>query len=195
MNYVAKDNGLADKDVKYLGEITQGEFSDYIQQNTNKTQLGVIFCTSEWDIKGIANVPCKFETQTDKKLIMYNIIMNITEYIRPPAGDDFRIAHPKHPFASSLKLSLDTAIISYFNIDQDAKGDRDIDLYANKEENPMIQIDTQDFPKTHFRFLIGGDVVTLFGGLQFAVPYMVTASFSNVYNTKISLDELPHDIV
>jgi hypothetical protein len=174
MNYVAKINGLEkDKDVKYLGETTTKDFSDHLRNNLNKTQIGVIFCTSSWTIMNIANVPCTLETQADKKLVMYNIIYNISEYIKPPIGDDFRIAHPKHPHAASLKLSLDNAIVAYFTIDQEAKGDKDIDLSAVSQRLPKMTADYQDFPKTHFRFLMGSDVIHIFGCLQFGIPFMV----------------------
>ena len=176
MNYVTKVNQLTPgKDVKYLKDITQDSFTQYFNDNLNKTQIGVIFCTSQWVVGDFISIPCKFETQTEKKLILYNIAFNVTEFIRPPIGDDFKVAHPKHPFAASLKLALDNGIISYFNIDKEAKGDKEIDLISNIKSQPRIEIETQDFPKTHFRFVIGVDVVTLFGCLQFAIPYMVTS--------------------
>ena len=174
MDYVTKTNGFEkDKDVKYVGSTTPRDFTNSLMNKLNYTQLGVIFCTSEWDILGMANIPCQFQTKTDKKLIMYSLVYNITEYIKPPAGDDFRVAHPKHPFAANLKLSLDNAIISYFSIDKEAKGDRNIDLVAEAQNLPKMRADYQDFPKTHFRFMIGSDVVTLLGCLQFAIPFMV----------------------
>jgi len=175
MDYVARTNGLEmEKDVKYIGQTSQKDFSSYLMDNLNKTELGVIFCTGAWNLLDYATIPCHFSTETDKKLIMYNIIYNVSEYIRPPAGDDFKIAHPKHPSATSLKIALDNAIIAYYTLDQDAKGDKEIDLLAEGLPTPpKIQVEAQDFPKTHFRFLIGSDVVNVFGCLQFAIPYMV----------------------
>lgn len=175
MDYVAKTNNLQmDTDVKYIGEKNQKEFSEYLMENINQTQLGVIFCTGAWNLLDYATVPCHFSTETDKKLIMYNIVYNVSEYIRPPHGDDFRISHPKDPEATGLKISLDNAILAYFSIDKEAKGDREIDLFT--EDNslyPKITVEAQDFPKTHFRFLIGSDVINVFGCLQFAIPYML----------------------
>jgi len=178
MNYVASENGLKmGEDVVYHQITSPKDYSKYLMDNLNKTDLGVIFCTSEWKLFDTVALPCKFETQTDKKLVMYNILYNVSEYIRPPAGDDFKIAHPKHPFAASLKISIDNGIIGYFSIDKEAKGNLPLDLTDKKYNLPKIRAETQDFPKTHFRFVMGSDVLSLFGCLQFGIPYMVFLTF------------------
>lgn len=175
MDYVAKANDLDnEKDVSYLGEIHPKEFGNYLNANINKTQVGVIFCTEEWKLENGLSIPCRPEKVTDKKLVFYSIVFNMTSFIASPVGDDFRIGHPKHPIASSLKLWLDNGIIAYFSQDDDATGDEYIALDPEDKTLPKMEITSQGFPKTHFRFWMGADLVSSLGTLMFFLPFMVT---------------------
>ena len=51
MKNVAKDNDMEyDKDVKLLVQGTAKDFSQYINDNKNMTQVAIVFCTDKWDI-------------------------------------------------------------------------------------------------------------------------------------------------
>lgn len=174
MDYVAKAHDFKrDKDMVYLNEIRPQQFNDYLNENVNRTQIGVIFCTDKWETEEGLVIPCQPDSITDHKLAFYSIVYNATAYLSSPIGDDYRRSLPKDPVTASLKLWLDNGIIAYFSKDLDAKGEEYIELDPNDMSVPRVEIKTQDYPKTHFRFYIGTDVVTAMGSLLFFLPYIV----------------------
>lgn len=175
MNYVAKDNNLTEEnDVKELGEIHPSAFTQYLHRNPNQTQLGVIFCNTEWSISPDLSIPCAFSKTVGKKLIFYSIVYNVTELLATMYSTNFQGVQPTDPAASSLKMSLDSAIFSYFTIDKEGTGVLDLELNPEDPDMPKIRnVNKQEYPRSFLRFFIGIDIVTATGALQFFVPYMV----------------------
>lgn len=175
MKYVAKDNNLSmDHDIKYLQEIAPSDFSDYLRNNSNRTELGVLFCNSEWPIADGISIPCQFSRTINKKLIFYSIIYNATEIFSTIYTKNSQGAQPTHPAASSLKVSLDSALFAYFAEDKTGTGNLDLDLDPEDTSLPKIRnLVKQEFPRSFSRFFIGIDIVTASGALQFFVPFMV----------------------
>jgi hypothetical protein len=175
MQYVAKDNGLTEEnDLKNIGEIQPSSFQQYLHNNTNQTQLGVIFCNTNWTITQDLVIPCTFSQKTSKKLVFYSIVYNVTELLASIYSTNFQGVQPTSPAASSLKMSLDSAIFSYFSIDKEGTGTLDLELDPEDENMPKIRNATkQEYPRSFLRFFIGIDIVTATGALQFFVPYMV----------------------
>lgn len=175
MNYVAQDNNLTnEKDLKFMGSIQPSNFTDYLNANLNRTQLGVIFCNSEWAISENLTIPCQFERNTAKKLIFYSIVYNASQIFSSFYTLNTQGAQPTDPLAASLKISLDNAIIAYFQQDTLGKGDKEIILNPSDPNTPKIRnVNKSEFPRSFLRFMIGVDLVTSTGALQFFVPYMV----------------------
>jgi len=180
IDYVAKDNNLTrQNDVQYLGEIQPVHFQDHLKNNSNYTQIGVIFCNSEWPVKDDIVIPCQFARNTSKKLVFYSIVYNATEIFYSIYAKNDQSPQPTHPIATSLKISVDNAIFSYFSIDKLGKGDQELVLDPQDPNAPkMRNLDKQEYPRSFSRFFIGIDVVTMTGALQFFVPYMINFIFT-----------------
>lgn len=59
MDYVAKVNDLQlGSDVKQISSGTVQNYMEYLAAHPNRTQIGVLFCTGNWDIYGKISVPC-----------------------------------------------------------------------------------------------------------------------------------------
>eukprot|EP01017_Pseudomicrothorax_dubius_P016346 TRINITY_DN18554_c0_g1_i1.p1 TRINITY_DN18554_c0_g1~~TRINITY_DN18554_c0_g1_i1.p1 ORF type:complete len:199 (+),score=42.84 TRINITY_DN18554_c0_g1_i1:152-748(+) len=63
MERVAAQEGMKfGQEVRLISHGNAKDFMDYIQDNWNKTQVGIIFCTEKWPImQSGLEVPCKFE--------------------------------------------------------------------------------------------------------------------------------------
>lgn len=59
------------------------------------------------------SIPCSFDS-LDKQLVFYTIIYNYTLLYKTPYLSDFRSAYPKDAIATSLKVSVDNAILREF---------------------------------------------------------------------------------
>jgi len=161
MNYVAKENDLEfDKDVNYFKISKAQEFRENLLQYPNQTFIGVIFCNTEWRYSDDINIPCKFETKTNQKLVFYNLVYNETHALNSPLGGDYKIVFPKDHTAIQLKLSVDNGILKYFH-------------GSNREDYAKMDIKIQDFPKIAFRFWVGSDLVSTLGAFQFFIPYII----------------------
>lgn len=86
---------------------------------------------------------------------------NYTLLYRSPYFSDVKISYPKDEFATSLKISLDNAILHEF-----AGEDKDDD------ENFLI-VSQQEFPKIPNRFMQGIDVAGNYGAFYFFAPYLL----------------------
>ncbi len=169
-----------------MGEIEPSKFQDHLKNNSNYTQIGVLFCNSEWPIKGDLAIPCQFARNATKKLVFYSIVYNATEIFYQIYGKNDQSPQPTHPIATSLKISLDNAIFAYFSVDKLATGEQELVLDPNDPDAPkMRNLNKQEYPRSFSRFFIGIDVVTMTGALQFFVPYMVmTIEFPNFFSSK-----------
>jgi len=180
IDYVAKDNNLTrTNDVQHLGEIQPSKFQDHLKNNSNYTQIGVLFCNGEWPVKDDVVIPCQFARNATKKLVFYSIVYNATEIFYQIYGKNDQGPQPTHPIATSLKISLDNAIFAYFSVDTLATGEQELVLDPNDLNAPkMRNLNKQEYPRSFSRFFIGIDVVTMTGALQFFVPYMINFIFT-----------------
>jgi len=183
IDYVAQENNLTrENDINFLGSVQPAAFQNYLRNNSNHTQLGVIFCNSEWPITDSFSLPCQFARNTSKKLVFYSIIYNATELFYSIYATNNQGPQPTHPIATSLKLSMDNAILSYFSVDKKGKGDQNLTLNPYDTNIPKLRnITKQEYPRSFSRFFIGIDMVTTTGALQFFVPYMVNKTFHNKF--------------
>lgn len=168
MQMVAKINDLEfGKDVKLLTTGTPQDFTAYLESNLNRTQIGVIFCTSQWPITSVYNLPCKFEQLVGQKLVFYSVVYNNTLLWKSPFIQNWKAAHSKDAYAFGLKLSIDNALFSYFS-----KNQSELDIEKDASEVKMT-VYHQDFPKVVSRFYQGYDVASQYGAFYFFIPYMV----------------------
>lgn len=171
MEYVAKSNDLLmDKDIKYL-EITHPQnYTDHLLKYSNQTYLGVIFCNTKWPLIDEVSIPCQFETKTSKKLVFYNLAYNTSHFLNSPLGGSYKMAFPKDPTATQLKLSIDNGILAYFSKDSAEIANQQINEISNY---PIMDVKIQDFPKLAWRFWQGTDMVSAMGAFLFFIPYIV----------------------
>ena len=165
---VAEINDLEfGKDVKMLSSGTPLDFTHYLENNLNLTQIGVIFCTSEWPISSFYNLPCKFEQLVGQKLIFYSIVYNNSLLWKSPFVSNWKAAHSKDAYAFGLKYSIDNALFQYFS-----KDNSELDIKSDAKHIKM-NITHQDYPKVVSRFYQGYDVAAQYGAFYFFMPYMV----------------------
>ena len=112
MRYVALANKLNfDRDIKFIGSSTKNLLNDYLMKNNNKTQIGVIFCTSEWPITETINFPCHF-TDKSKTINFYSIMYNSTLFLNSPFLSDNLISYPKDPVTTAVNILI---VLVYYN--------------------------------------------------------------------------------
>lgn len=172
MNMVAEINDLEyGTDVKLLSTGTPQDFNNYLENHLNQTQIGVIFCTSQWPISGVYNLPCRFEQLVGQKLIFYSIVYNNTLLWKSPFVQNWKAAHSKDAYAFGLKYSIDNALFNYFS-----KNISELDPKKDSR-NLKMKITHQDYPKVVSRFYQGYDVAAQYGAFYFFIPYMVINFF------------------
>ena len=111
MNYVAITNNLnIDDDIKFIGEGSPSILSDYLLSHLNQTQIGVIFCNTEWIIYGQISIPCKFQKNFNNKLIFYSIVYNASLFSSIAYFQDFSIGLHRDLVASRVNLTIITDI-------------------------------------------------------------------------------------
>jgi len=168
MKMVAEINELEfGKDVKLLTSGKPHDFTHYLENNMNLTQIGVIFCTSEWPISDVYNLPCKFEQLVGQKLIFYSIVYNNSLLWKSPFVSSWKAAHSKDAYAFGLKYSIDNALFYYFSKDRSELDEK------TDAKNLKMNITHQDYPKVVSRFYQGYDVASQYGAFYFFIPYMV----------------------
>jgi hypothetical protein len=57
---------MFNKDVKLLSIGSVELFYEYIRNNQNMTQYGVVWCTTEWTINENASIPCRYSHEAQK---------------------------------------------------------------------------------------------------------------------------------
>ena len=109
-----KNNLEFNKDIKnILNTKNQTEIIEYTNTHKNQTQIGLIFCTSEWLInfdQYDLRIPCKFE-KLDDKLIYYSIYYNMTLGFESPYFFKLNSTFPINEFVVSTKRAIDEAIL------------------------------------------------------------------------------------
>ena len=171
MNFVSKSNDLIyGEDVVQISSESPQKFTNYLETHMNQTQIGVIFCTSNWPISKIYNVPCHFEQLVNQKLIFYSIVYNNSLLWKSPYIANWKTAYPKDAYAFKLKLDIDNAILSFFTKTTEIFDD--VEIY-NDAIKPKMNVTLQDYPKVVSRFYQGYDVAAQYGAFYFFIPYMV----------------------
>lgn len=165
MRLVAEDNGLGfGTDVKLLGTGSPSDFSELIASQRNKTQVAVIFCTSDWKLgfgKANINVPCRFERLTGKKLVFYSLFYNMTLGFEVPYLVKVGASFPTNQLAIALKRSIDQSIIRHFGL-----------------PTFTFDIKTASFPSPENRHMKEYDVVSNFGSLTLYLPFLLVYLFA-----------------
>eukprot|EP00357_Protocruzia_adherens_P001361 CAMPEP_0115019368 /NCGR_PEP_ID=MMETSP0216-20121206/29400_1 /TAXON_ID=223996 /ORGANISM="Protocruzia adherens, Strain Boccale" /LENGTH=942 /DNA_ID=CAMNT_0002390821 /DNA_START=13 /DNA_END=2841 /DNA_ORIENTATION=- len=165
MDYIRKENDLPENQVRIVSDTSSQEFMDYLSQNQNKTQLGIIFCTSSWKVPSRdVNVPCLMP-KTNTPIYFYSLVYNLT--LAPSSFlSGMRVASARYPALLALKMSVDNALLNYFST---TSTPNQIPL----SEIPKITATESLFPQVPSRFLQGYDVLSSSGAFYFFLPTMV----------------------
>lgn len=72
----------------------------------------MVWCTTEWEVNENFSIPCRYEHQTDKKMMLYSVFYNSS------LEDDvfisgFHKPTPRDPIMLQLKLSIDNGLMKY----------------------------------------------------------------------------------
>jgi hypothetical protein len=79
MKFVADENKLKyGEDVKLLTIGTNNSFVNYLSNNLNKTQYGIVFCLDNMDYVNNITIPCTFEFY-NATFNLYTILYNVTQ--------------------------------------------------------------------------------------------------------------------
>jgi len=167
INYIAQKTGLTvGTDIK---EIYRGKnytaFNDYFVKNPGETLIGLLFCTTDQlPYNGSLPLPANcqqfVDTQTWKSykltpyLIVYNHSLISTDYQTNP-----QMPFPTYPTALQLKILVDNSIV---------------DFYGEQDYKTYINVKTQSYPQTEFRFFEGFDIVDQQGGIYFFIAPIIT---------------------
>ena len=176
MNYVAKNN-----DLKYGTDIKISEtmknfsmFSNYLNNNKNKTYFGVVFCYDHLDSEFYTtkiNIPCKPQFTKEGEIYkFYTIVYNMTngpnDFLQMPYTP-----RQKDPQLMKLKLDIDNAYLEIFHKNKTKKENDD-------SEPPKINVEYANYPQTEHRFFGETSVVNNFGApFFFLIPitlYIIT---------------------
>ncbi|KAL4479229.1 hypothetical protein ABPG72_011441 [Tetrahymena utriculariae] len=178
LDFLALQNDLdRESDIVQLNITAPQDFSNFIKAYPNRTQVGIVFCTSNYLIIGDLSFPCNDVSkkiynpfEQDKRIIFYNIFYNWTLFFRSPylQGSIGQNIH-KDWFLTRLKINLDNGIIDYFSKTPEQQ---QVKLTKNTI-NQRVQIVQQDYPISPSRFTTGYDVVTSNGAFYFFVPIMI----------------------
>lgn len=156
IDHIAKSSGLKkNKDIRVLTSQNPQNFTKYIRKNMNTTGTGLILCSNYMDIpenKYLERIHCD-----DTKGQVYLIVYNFTEV--PKDLFDPNLPNPLEINALSVKLAIDSAIVSY---QARKKGLKDI----------FFEAVIQSYPLPENRFLKGYDAVSMTGPLYFFIPPM-----------------------
>lgn len=116
------------EDIIEVSAKTPQEFVSYIKQNPNRTQIGVVFCTSNYTVKNDLEFPCSSfdhirgyeDLLKGKRMIFYNILYNWTLFYRSPyLQGGIGGGYPKDWMLTSFKLNIDNGILDYFSKSSD----------------------------------------------------------------------------
>ena len=127
------------------------DIMEYLNNNPNKTQLLLVFCSnSSWKV-GDVHIPCYAE---DYHLNFYTIVYNLSLFHKTPYMGNLKLAYPKDLVTLKLKLDVDTAIIKHY--DPTAK----------------VDIDFSDFPSRTSRFVKGISLMAQYGSFYIMIPFL-----------------------
>ncbi|EAR96275.2 transporter family ABC domain protein (macronuclear) [Tetrahymena thermophila SB210] len=204
MEYVAQRNKLEfGKDVKLLSQGDPSQYQKYIRKHLNRTQIGVVFCTTSYPLKQFGynlDIPCNINLQDSDysqylhvsgydverfkniKTMVYTIMYNGTLNYKTPYLADPKASVGKDDLVKSLKVSLDNALIEIVaqnTIDEfskvyDESKSRDEQRLKMDFNRERMQVVAQDYPKIPTRFTQGYDVFAGNGAFYLFVPIMVT---------------------
>ena len=165
MKYVSENNDLEfNKDIIISDTLkTYSMFSDFLENNKNKTYFGVVFCYDHLDAEFYTtkvNIPCKPQFAKEGEIYkFYTIVYNMTngpnDFLQMPYEP-----RKKDPNLMKLKLDIDNAYLKIFHRNSKDEG-----------EAPKINIEYSNYPRTEHRFFGETSVVNNFGGpFFFLIP-------------------------
>ena len=167
MKYVSEKNDLIyGQDIKISEYKNFSMFSDYLNNNKNKTYFGVVFCYDHLDAEFYSskvNIPCKPQFAKEGEIYkFYTIVYNMTN-----GPNDFLIMpylqRQKDPKLMKLKLDIDNAYLEIFHSNSKGKNDN--------SEAPKINVEYANYPQTEHRFFGETSVVNNFGApFFFLIP-------------------------
>ena len=172
MKYVAEKNDLAFGEDIIVSKTFKNYsmFTDYLNNNKNKTYFGVVFCYDYLDSKFdkiSINIPCKPQfIKEGKKYKFYSIVYNMTngpnDFLQMPY-----VPKKKNPELMKLKLDIDNAYLEIFHNNSKAEG-----------EPPKIQVNFSDYPAIEHRYFGDTNFVNNFGAPFFVliplILYVIT---------------------
>ena len=163
MKYVAENNDLTFGEDIIVSDSFKNYtmFSNFLNDNKNKTYFGVVFCydylDSDFD-KLSVNIPCKPQFIKEGEIYkFYSIVYNMTngpnDFLQMPYEP-----RKKDPRLMKLKIDIDNAYLEIFHNNSKAEG-----------EPPKIQMNYSDYPTTENRFFGETSVVNNVGAPFFVL--------------------------
>ena len=164
MKYVSEKNDLEfGKDIivdETMKNYTM--FSDFLNQNKNKTYFGVVFCYVHLDAEFYTtkvNIPCKPQFAREGEIYkFYTIVYNMTngpnDFLQMPY-----IPRQKDPKLMKLKLDIDNGYLELLHQKKNSKND--------DSQAPKINVEYSNYPQTEHRFFGETKIVNNFGGIFF----------------------------
>lgn len=174
MKYVSEKNNLnLGKDIIVSDSLKNySMFSDYLDNNKNKTYFGVVFCYDQLDTEFYTtkvNIPCKPQFSKEGEIYkFYTIVYNVTngpnDFLQMPY-----VPRQKDPKLMKLKLDIDNAFLEIFH--NKTKNKAQNGNIKDESEAPKIDVDYSTYPQTEHRFFGETSVVNNFGApFFFLIP-------------------------
>ena len=167
MQYVSNKNDLVyGRDIILSQTLKNYEmFSNYLNDNKNKTYFGVIFCYDFLDTEFYStkiNIPCKPQfSPKEHEYKFYTIVYNVTngpnDFLQMPYE-----ARQKDARLMKLKIDIDNAYLEIYHNK----------INKNKNEPPpQIKVEYSNFPRTEHRYFGETSMVNNFGApFFFLIP-------------------------
>ena len=174
MKYVSEKNNLNFGSDIIVSESLKNYsmFSNYLNNNKNKTYFGVVFCYDQLDTEFYTtkvNIPCKPQYSKEGEIYkFYTIVYNVTngpnDFLQMPY-----VPRQKDPKLMKLKLDIDNAYLEIFhNKTKNQNQNKDI---KDDSEPPKIDVVYSTYPQTEHRFFGETSVVNNFGApFFFLIP-------------------------
>ena len=157
LNQIAEESNLElGKDIRVYSENNYKEFFTQLNNHTQKTQIGVVFCTKELELPQnpyLESLPCEAQGVQGQ---VYSIVYNFT---KSPFVSDRNAPDPLDKTVIALKVAVDNALLAYHS-------------HRKGIEKPVIEVEVQRFPTVSNRIIEGVDVVSSSGPLYFFIPPM-----------------------
>jgi len=139
------------------------DFYKFIKNNPNQTWYGVVWCTTEWQVTEDYAIPCRYEHETDKKMMMYSIFYN-SSLEEDVFISGFHKPTPRDPVMIQLKMSIDNALIRHLGKEKGIAA----------EDHPSIELTHGIYPLVSSRMIMGLNLVSQVGAYFFILTPLLT---------------------